>query len=378
MPGRIAQFAAQYFRSGIRVLGAAVVFASLATFSVAAQAGQTNDDQSLALFSEMMPVFTSPRCVNCHGGVNPVTGANHEPGPVADSTRLSNGDMGFDEQRVCQECHTAGTASWRTAPGEMSFVGRDTLAMCKQIRRSTGQDGDDPDAGFLVGHLTNDDLIGVGFVGQGGIGEDSPFATIEPDPPPMSRAEMIAAAQRWIGEGHARCGANGWNGVITSTMTAQNHEDRQPGTLLQKDSATELKVTMAVVDSTATSNVTFTQHDFTDAPTNRPCWIIHYSWKADGRGDAALQIIGDTNEGGMFLAWTVPEYSGTAYTDMATVPPGCKHTTREEVYSVRQSSGGVQPIVDLDDPNHLAGEKVVEDPNNKTTTTIKWDLSRKP
>jgi hypothetical protein len=31
---------------------------------------------------------------------------------------------------------------------------------------------------------------------------------------------------------------NGWHGTITSTTTAINHEDRQPGTLLQKDSAT--------------------------------------------------------------------------------------------------------------------------------------------
>jgi hypothetical protein len=332
------------------------------------------------MFGEMMPVFSSPRCANCHGGVNPVSGTNHEPGPVADSTRLSNGDMGFDEQRVCQECHTAGTANWRTAPSSMGFVGKDTLTLCRQIRNTTGLSGTDGDAGgFFVNHLANDDLIGVGFVGQGGIGEDSPFATITPAPPPMSRAEMVAAAKRWVTEGHAKCGSNGWNGTITSTTTAKSHEDKQPGTLLMKDSATDLKVIMTVVDSTATATVSFTQHDFTDAPQGRPCWVIHDSWKAEGRGDAELKIIGDPADGGgVYMAWTVPAYNGTHHAEKNTVPPACKATVRDEAYSVRQSNGGVQPTIDPNDVNRLAGQKVVEDSNIKTTTTIKWDLSRDP
>jgi hypothetical protein len=358
-------------------LGSALVLAGLAlagagTLNAAGPMQQADGNEALAMFGEMMPVFTSPRCSNCHGGTDPVKGTNHEPGPVADSTRLSNGDMGFDEQKVCQECHTAGTANWRTAPSDMRFVGRDTLTLCRQIRRSMAPD-------FLANHLATDDLIGVGFVGQGGIGEDSPFATITPDPPPMSRADMVAAAKRWVEEGHAKCGPDTWSGVITSTTTAAAHEDSQKGTLLMKDSATELKVTIAVVQSTATANVTFTQHDFTDAPKNRPCWIIHDSWKADGRGDAEIQIIGDPADGGgVFLAWSVPAYSGTHLSEIGTTPPACKIAPREEPYVVRKGNGGVQPKVDPNDTNHLTGQSIVEEPNNKTTTTIKWDLSRDP
>src|ERR1700737_4793927 len=128
-------------------------------WSVTAQARQAaENNEGLALFGEMMPVLSSPRCVNCHGGVDPVSGANHEPGPVAESTRLSNGDMGFDEKMVCQECHTAGTANWRTAPREMAFVGKDTLTLCKQIRHAMGLEGavTDPTASdFIVGHLSS-------------------------------------------------------------------------------------------------------------------------------------------------------------------------------------------------------------------------------
>lgn len=32
-------------------------------------------------------------------------------------------------------------------------------------------------------------------------------------------------------------------------------------------------------------------------------------------------------------------------------------------------------MVDPNDPNHVLGQKVIEDPNTKSTTTIKWNLS---
>jgi len=35
-------------------------------------------DEPLVLFQKMMPVFMHPRCLNCHGVVDPVSGQNHE------------------------------------------------------------------------------------------------------------------------------------------------------------------------------------------------------------------------------------------------------------------------------------------------------------
>jgi hypothetical protein len=106
---------------------------------------------------------------------------------------------------------------------------------------------------------------------------------------------------------------------------------------------------------------------------------VHDTWKADGRGDAELQVIGDTDvANGMYLSWSVPAYSGTHHSEIGTVPPACKVTLRDELYSVRKSNGGVQPVVDPQEPNHVAGQKVIFEPNIMTTTTIKWDLSRDP
>jgi hypothetical protein len=92
------------------------------------------------------------------------------------------------------------------------------------------------------------------------------------------------------------------------------------------------------------------------------------------RPQPGVRVVGPA----LILAGSVPEYSGTAHSDMGTVPPACKIIPRDEPYVVRKSNGGVQPTVDLNDPNHLTGQKVIEDPNNKSTTTIRWDLSRDP
>src|SRR6266487_255989 len=118
---------------GLLVLGAATI--GVGTAIGAAPARQ--ETEPLALFSAMMPVFSSPRCVNCHGGVQPATGANHEGGKV-DVKFDSDGNMenGTPEAIACLECHTAAD-KWRTAPRVLSFVGRDAATLCRQIKRSS-------------------------------------------------------------------------------------------------------------------------------------------------------------------------------------------------------------------------------------------------
>ncbi len=149
MRGRMARVGATYRRSWVCALGAALILAGAGSLTaaaqvppvrvssarVAAQAGQASDDDPLALFAQMMPAFSSPRCVNCHGGTNPQTDTNHEGGQV-DVPLNESGDMrgGIGNSDACLECHTAAPPSWRLAPHNMSFVGKDTLALCRQIR----------------------------------------------------------------------------------------------------------------------------------------------------------------------------------------------------------------------------------------------------
>ncbi|MGI9146299.1 MAG: hypothetical protein ACR2IK_07120 [Chloroflexota bacterium] len=71
--------------------------------------------------------------------------------------------MGFDEKTVCEECHTAGTPQWRTASSSMQFAGRDTLTVCRPIRKTIVQETGDPDQGAaFIRHIATDELVGVG------------------------------------------------------------------------------------------------------------------------------------------------------------------------------------------------------------------------
>ena len=81
-----------------RVLCLASMLACLVPRSSAIAAGQDtapqaagktvcslSDEQELAApkaFAAMMPTFQTPRCINCHGEVNPFTGENHGGGRI--------------------------------------------------------------------------------------------------------------------------------------------------------------------------------------------------------------------------------------------------------------------------------------------------------
>jgi hypothetical protein len=327
------------------------------------------------MFGQMMPVFTSPRCVNCHGGTNPATGVNHEPGPV-ETPSMANGGMAFDEKGLCQECHTTGTPSWHTAPDALSFVGKGALALCRQMRST------DAGSGF-VNHIATDDLIGVGLVGQKGIGDDSPFGPRVPDSPPMSRADMVAAAKIWVEDGHAQCGSS-WSGTVSVKTSSISHDDRQKGTNLAKDAAYDFSSTVTIVDGKGTADMHMKSHDFTDNPPNRPCWKIHYSSFADGTGDAEIQIIGEISQssGGLAVAWTVPEATGKKHQELTTVPPACKANVQDQTYTVAKGFASTQILIDPtqpddpNNPNHIFGHKAEKDLVGGGTTVYTWDLTK--
>ena len=54
-----------------------------------------------------MPTLSNPRCSNCHGGTNALTGDNHGGGEVSDVSVDENGDMlpGTLSNEQCVDCH---------------------------------------------------------------------------------------------------------------------------------------------------------------------------------------------------------------------------------------------------------------------------------
>jgi hypothetical protein len=139
----------------------------------------------------LLPVFRHPRCLNCHGGINP----------------FSKAHRGFDQveegkgNEQCQDCHD-GLPGWRV-PGEpVFFAGKSDEELCLQMKRfeKTGES--------FVEHLLNDhgdiQFIAAGFKGDRALGEGLADYGIVAAPPPGTQAELTAKAQRWVDdlEGH--------------------------------------------------------------------------------------------------------------------------------------------------------------------------------
>jgi hypothetical protein len=425
-------FWTRHRRAGITGLGALLMAAGLGTVTAGAQTDTVDDDDPLAMFAELMPVFSSPRCVNCHGGTNPATNLNHLGGKQ-DVLVDGQGDMSFETgaSDECLTCHTSAPDVWRLAPKHASFVGKDTLALCRQFRSdpfSFNLHFPEGRAGFVT-HLASDELIGVGFNGDGGVGRDSAFfSDISVDPPPMSRQAFLRAAQHWVTDGEAAC-SNKWNGTITETSMSTERVQFGPGT---REVTQEGRTVVTVVESEATAEVHWKVTDFTDVPTRECATYVHGTFGADGsKLPVMLTIVlnpptappagapvlppGFTLPPGMelppgfelppgmqlppgfelpagmtaptvgpFIQYTTPaeaEVSGNNHLDTRSLP-GCKQTLVDEKQPYHMAGGMIQlmapsyaqPYGDPDNDNHLVGEKITQTDNGKTT--IKWDLIR--
>ncbi|MEP6689207.1 MAG: hypothetical protein ABJC36_12735 [Gemmatimonadales bacterium] len=144
-------------------------------------------------FAEMLPVFRHPRCINCHGAVNPL-GEEHRGRDQLDAEIDPMGDRErFLAQ--CQDCHD-GLPGWRT-PGEpVFFTGKDDEALCLQMKRfeRTGES--------FVEHIENDhhdiQFIAAGFAGDRALGEGLGDIELVVEPPPGTQADLTAKARRWV------------------------------------------------------------------------------------------------------------------------------------------------------------------------------------
>jgi hypothetical protein len=386
MRWRMGRLGSGHARGGVRALGAALVMVGLGTLGVgtasgAAPARQDDQQDPLALFSAMMPVFSSPRCVNCHGGTNPQTELNHEGGQV-DVPVNEAGDMKFDPTGACLECHTAAPPSWRLAPAHMSFVGKDAVTLCRQLRTINGL-ADPAKRDAFASHLGGDLLIEQAFIGQGAIGDDSAFAPIAPEPPAMNQADFVGAAQTWLGAGDALCGL-GWSGTITVTKTAALHEITQ-GNTVERDSALDIKDTIQLDSGDATGTMHLAQHEFQDSgPKNHNCGINHVSYAVDGSGPSNVQIFLNTRTGDpaglndVQIFFSVPAATGTVHTDIKTGSlPNCRQNGLFDApFSVMEDFLSARGPADPNDPNNLDGEETTLSVDKTITTTIKWKLTR--
>ena len=192
------------------------------TLSPAALAQSTDDSEcplsdeqaqkSVEAFNKIAQVFTEqPRCVNCHGAVNPF-GPNayktHGGGDFWPVMKTEpNPDTGEPETspdiaasfRQCQVCHNAFPGTWATPPPNLSFVGKDAFTLCTQQRDRFS------DARDFITHIEtdadpNNPFVQEAFTGRMGLNTiGRSLAKKYPAPPVgVTHQDLIQMAHDWV------------------------------------------------------------------------------------------------------------------------------------------------------------------------------------
>jgi hypothetical protein len=193
----------------------------------------TQKVRAVKAFKGLAPIFQEPRCLNCHGAVNPfsrdgghgggyinireeakkflqlpdfqstLTTGSDPTGSItaktiaglkemAESpTEISDNDLirrkGFDPMRkACKECHIF---SWIIPMRHNHFAGRSAKQMCVHMKTSSLTNRPD----LFLRHMQDDELVLEGFKGRKGLLEAGGA-----EPPHMSFATLVKYANDWI------------------------------------------------------------------------------------------------------------------------------------------------------------------------------------
>lgn len=162
--------------------------------------GARNDASARAAFLGAAPVFTHPRCQNCHpAGDAPLQGDDSHP----HSQNVRRGpDGGGKYGMKCSACHQLtnlpganmppGAPHWRLPPPNlrMVFVGKTPSELCRQLKDPSQNGGKTIDQ--IIEHVTSDKLVLWGW-------NPGPGRTT----PPLSHAEFAALMNQWASNGAA-------------------------------------------------------------------------------------------------------------------------------------------------------------------------------
>jgi hypothetical protein len=255
-------------RKPFRAQAALFAVATIAV-SVAARSEPQGSPTPLQLFQRMLPAMRHPRCTNCHGVVDPVTGKNHHGGVVPKGTDCTT------------SCHLA-AEEWQIPGSDHFFAGRTDREICSQVSDFVSTFGRDP---FRTKHIREDDQILQAFDGYAGgarePGKTYADGTVGPpaDKPPMSHAEFVKAGDDWILQGNAACDLEGtiteeeWvNSVDTIVNTPQHlHISTQTATRTVVVTATSKGFT---ADITLDGKITRVSTQQSTNAMGLPCTVV--------------------------------------------------------------------------------------------------------
>lgn len=359
-----------------------MVLGTTAIGAAAQPAGGGGTKDPLKLFEPMYPVFSSPRCANCHGGVDPIQGINHD---TIEGVQLDAGNMlpGQDGNSACLECHdeNADTSVWRLAPSQLSFVGKDPLKLCQQIRGDNGlQDLDAQSVATFLNHLSGDQLIGMGFEGKRAMTEN------DAEPPPMDRATFVSLARRWIQEGKARCGP--WNGTVTQHIVSPGPTTWDVTLEITVKDGEARAVAHGVGHMHGSGQGCFMRDDTFTIDTGNTTVPVDLSILVNrDLGVAIPQVslpaglpagipappdFGNAN--GYMLTLRVTGIDGNDHWEQVNQPPSCAHTSGDMPFPFTLGGGVLNKVLDPQAPDHLHDTDVQQSTGGTITTT--WDLTR--
>ena len=157
-------------------------------------------EDGVSAWDRIYAVASHPRCANCHvdargvpmwEGLGYRAGKAHGMGIKADESRIGA------ESIPCRTCHVTGAArdvaspappqiddAWRLPPVELSWLGKDSSVLCKQLQGPTLNDGHD--IAEMVEHLESSAFVAWGFAPGDGRSV-----------PPGNVAQLASDVARW-------------------------------------------------------------------------------------------------------------------------------------------------------------------------------------
>ncbi len=314
--------------------------------------------KSIQAFDKIANVFTKePRCVNCHGAVDPFAAdakETHGGGKLPILKKKPNAARGETEStqdteatiRQCAACHDAFSGNWHIPPAGLFFVGKDAFTLCKLEK-----DGF-PSAEAFIKHIEHDALIREGFTGRmalNGLGRSliDKFArevidrakgdsldalwrslTKYPAPPGVTHQDLIQMAHDWVDaqggkfRGDTECGCTKHHYAIGMKETGVLDRVLVDGGRARGDFSGQGEVLLTFKDDGSFSGEVTLPESFTESLTR-----ISYPQVCSGKGLFSNQmnvtgsLSGDDQTMHLKFSWTSSgTVSGTCTAKGVTIP----------------------------------------------------------
>jgi len=246
---------------------------------------EAQSKKAVAAFGKIADfVLNEPRCVNCHGGVNPhiaSIGLNPQDPTEPASLKIHGGGViqkstNGTIEAECMDCHDhmankrdgSPTKQWMTAAPFHNFLDKDATTLCRQFKKSLGS------AQEFLGHIKDDNggnnFAQTAFNGDRGLDPDQYLDPagpnyVAPKQPSISHDAFVKLGQDWISamggkfQGDENCGCelthDKWSGMIHYAIEEKGDDGLKtgPGTSFEWSASSATKVTWSFTNGVGTA-----------------------------------------------------------------------------------------------------------------------------